>query len=403
MKWGTVGLKELEQDRPLYVGEQINSPINGKPITYFSPTSRFIRTKVSLTAVVVMVDCVLSIVTGIFFFQYFLTNEVNLIYYGRDFSHIIASVLQSVIIVVMNIIYLHIAIALNNFENHRTDTQYEDFLISKIFVFQVVNSFAGLSYVAFIKSFIGVTCTNLNCSMDVADTLSTIFLSSLISRAIIQVFIRRLLQEYKDNKESNGLPSDSAGPTPLEKQYILDSYPPTIGTLIDYAGLVMQFGYTILFVAAFPLAPTMSLISGYVQIRIDGWKLCQAFRRPQPRSAESIGVWEDMIFILTVIAIIYNFALIFFTGHYLINSTWEIRWFLFVILEHVTVVIKFTISFLLSGVPKVVQIQLARQDFLVSKVIRNCEDEKDDTFIQTSVNKNFIIHQNDDDYEDVTT
>ena len=48
-----------------------------------------------------------------------------------------------------------------------------------------------------------------------------------------------------------------------------------------FHSLVIQFGYTVLFVAAFPLAPTMAFISSYIQIRIDGWKLCQAFRRPQ--------------------------------------------------------------------------------------------------------------------------
>jgi hypothetical protein len=62
---------------------------------------------------------------------------------------------------------------------------------------------------------------------------------------------------------------------------VLDEYPQILGTLTDYAGLVIQFGYTVLFVAAFPLAPTMAFVSSFIQIRIDGWKLCQAFRRPQ--------------------------------------------------------------------------------------------------------------------------
>jgi hypothetical protein len=43
------------------------------------------------------------------------------------------------------------AIKLNNFENWRTDTEYEDNLIAKTFVFQFVNSYAALIYIAFIK------------------------------------------------------------------------------------------------------------------------------------------------------------------------------------------------------------------------------------------------------------
>lgn len=40
-------------------------------------------------------------------------------------------------------------------ENHRTDTEYEDNLIAKTFMFQFVNSYASLVYIAFIKEHIG--------------------------------------------------------------------------------------------------------------------------------------------------------------------------------------------------------------------------------------------------------
>lgn len=42
-------------------------------------------------------------------------------------------------------------------ENHRTDTAYEDNLIAKTFMFQFVNSYASLVYIAFIKEHIGQT------------------------------------------------------------------------------------------------------------------------------------------------------------------------------------------------------------------------------------------------------
>lgn len=67
------------------------------------------------------------------------------------------------------------------------DTQYENFLISKIFLFQIVNSFAALGYIAFVKSFLNFVCTQDSCSSDVSSTLATIFLSSLLSRALLQV------------------------------------------------------------------------------------------------------------------------------------------------------------------------------------------------------------------------
>ena len=96
------------------------------------------------------------------------------------------------------------------------------------------------------------------------------------------------------------------------------------GTLQDYLGLVTQYGYTVLFVAAFPIGPTFAFASAYIQIRIDGWKLCQAHRRPIPRTTEDIGVWQDMLEILSALAVLFNMALIAFTGQYLINYTYSV-------------------------------------------------------------------------------
>eukprot|EP01036_Dinobryon_divergens_P029901 gene29901-39071_t len=282
MQWGTVGFQQDEQDRPLFDGIQIQSPVNGKPMTHFPELAKFTRTKLTLTAIFVMLDGVLAIVASIFYFELVLAEPQNrsyFLFYGFDLSKVMSSLLQSASIVALNLAYVRIATRLNNYENHRT-----------IFLFQVVNSFASLSYLAFIKSFLNFD----NCSSDVADNLGTIFLSSLLSRAMLQVFVRKFRQELREQRINGDLPSDSSGPSPIEEQFVLDEYPQILGTLTDY------FGYTVLFVAAFPLAPTMAFISSYIQIRIDGWKLCQ------PKNAEGIGVWQDMIEILGVLAIIYN-------------------------------------------------------------------------------------------------
>jgi hypothetical protein len=48
-------------------------------------------------------------------------------------------------------IYRTIAAYLTNWENHRTQTDYENSLIIKIFLFQFVNSYTSLFYVGFFK------------------------------------------------------------------------------------------------------------------------------------------------------------------------------------------------------------------------------------------------------------
>ena len=100
---------------------------------------------------------------------------------------------------------------------------------------------------------------------------------------------------------------------PIEEQYALDNFLPTT-LLTDYAQLIIQFGYVSLFVATFPLAPLMAYVSNYIAIRIGCWKLCQIYRRPEPRTAEDIGTWGDMLELISFLSVIFNLGLVFVTG-----------------------------------------------------------------------------------------
>jgi hypothetical protein len=56
---------------------------------------------------------------------------------ASPYAGTLASVLNSLQITVLNAWYSRLAIALNQWENHRTDTQYQDALTAKLFAFQV--------------------------------------------------------------------------------------------------------------------------------------------------------------------------------------------------------------------------------------------------------------------------
>lgn len=55
--------------------------------------------------------------------------------------------------------------------------------------------------------------------------------------------------------------------------------------------LVIQYGFTTIFVAAFPLAPLLALFSNLVEIRLDAIKMVRLQRRLVPRKAKDIGQW----------------------------------------------------------------------------------------------------------------
>ena len=94
---------------------------------------------------------------------------------------------------ILNLVYGSVSIQLNDYENHRTDTEYEDNLISKIFIFQLVNSFAALTYVSFIKYFLNIPCVRDDCIGDSASSLSTIFIVRLVTSAVVNVFVQKVI------------------------------------------------------------------------------------------------------------------------------------------------------------------------------------------------------------------
>jgi hypothetical protein len=159
----------------------------------------------------------------------------------------------------------------------------------------------------------------------------------------------------------------------------------------------------------------------YLKIRIDGWKLCQAHRRPIPKTAEDIGMWEAMVEILSNLAIVSNFGLIFYTAKYCVNVTWEMRWIMFILCEHAVFAMRawlamiiddepddvtmqqerYVPSFLQLGSKLIFLVSLYREEFLVSKVMKNEEDDLGDVLEEAAdaENVNVIIENTDYSYD----
>lgn len=71
-------------------------------------------------------------------------------------TSITASVISFIIIMILNTIYEKVAIMITNFELPRTQTDYENSLTMKMFLFQFVNYYSSCFYIAFFKGkFVG--------------------------------------------------------------------------------------------------------------------------------------------------------------------------------------------------------------------------------------------------------
>lgn len=176
---------------------------------------------------------------------------------------IITALLNAVQIQILNAIYNFIAIRLTDYENHRTNTEYEDSLIAKTFIFQFVNSFASLFYIAFVKPYIPDLdpCVG-SCMGELQSSLGTIFLTRLATGSILKLLIPYITQKQREKAESKGKDLDEL--SEVERAFIQQEYHVMLGPFADYANLAIQFGYATMFIAAYPLAMFMSFVSNYV-------------------------------------------------------------------------------------------------------------------------------------------
>ncbi len=154
-----------------------------------------------------------------------------------------------------------------------------------------------------------------------------------------------------------------------------------------------------MFIVAFPLATVLSFVNNYLEMRIEAWKLCQLCRRPEPRASEDIGTWATILEFMGVAAVLINAGLVAFTGSFGENYTWAERIWVFIAFSFSVLFIKFVVSVLVPDVARDTEIQLERQDFIVSKVIRSIGDEGDDEAAKKNFKPNleYSIRITDDD------
>lgn len=410
MFWGMTDFETQEQTRPEFVGREINSPVTGFPILYFSQREKLRAYVTSYLVVLASLVGVLAVLSAAFVMQAFIANRPIATKVGHFFGRpqdgrSIGLLLSHVAIALVSWfgcdLFKGLAVKLNNLENHRTETEFEDNLIAKVFIFRFVISYAPLFYIAVAKNALSVAinsqragCFHENCFDDISRLLATIFIvrvfvgntAGVIVPSVRQVRDRRrrrLAQSSRSDAVEYLDPTDpdksrKRQTTPTEEQFLLDEYPHLLGTFDDYAEIITQFGYVTLFAIAFPLGPLFAFVNNYIKIRFDGWKLCQNKRRAWPMGAEDIGTWQTVLSIMTLLATFTNSFLVTFTGTTFQDFTIFERLLLFTLFEYALLAIKVALEVIIADVPAPVDLQIKRMNFLTSKIIHNERDDEND-------------------------
>jgi len=270
--------------------------------------------------------------------------------------------------------YKKLAIFLNDFENHRTDTEYEDALIVKTTIFNFVNAYLALFYLAFFKpnaNLFGISdsCRNDDCMTEVTIHLGSIFITRVVVGNLQESLFPYFSGKFRMVSEQVFLTEAEAGKKfqQWERESKLDVFE---GTFDEYEEMVIQFGFITLFVAAFPIAPLLALINNLIEIRTDAVRLCALYQRPAPLMAEDIGTWFGVLQAMGVISVMTNSVIIAFTSTILNGEELYVRFITLMVAEHMILFIKFIVAEMIPDIPEDVMLHRMRENYQIEEAAK---------------------------------
>lgn len=341
-RWGLTGLDlQAEPPRPEYLTRLANAKkLKINLVTHLKePTVPFWRVKLpsiilSFTIATFWALIALAVVFGIVLYRMSLITS-DALYEDRTSYRIYvlpitAAIINLICILALNYVYERLAVWLTEMELPRTQTEFDDSLTVKIYMFQFVNYYSSIFYIAFIKGkFVGYPakynkifglrqeeCNPGGCLMELTIQLAIIMVGNQTLNSImemVQPFLIKLYNTYYLKKSSSE--EDVIACNQWTEDYKLSDSEPR-GLCTEYLEMVLQYGFVTIFVTAFPLAPLFALINNVLEMRLDAKKMIKFFRRPVPQRVKDIGVWLPIMNFIGRISVVSNAFIIAFSSHF---------------------------------------------------------------------------------------
>ncbi|KAM8939067.1 anoctamin-3 isoform 2-T2 [Pelodytes ibericus] len=342
--WDLIDWEDEEEElRPQFEAkysklERVN-PITGKPEPFQPFSDKLSRLMVSVSGIFFMISLVLTAVFAVVVYrlvamEQFASFKWHFIKKYWQFATSGTGVcINFMIIMSLNVVYEKVAYLLTNLEHPRTDSEWENSFALKMFLFQFVNLNSSIFYIAFfLGRFAGrpgkynrlferwrlEECHPSGCLIDLCLQMGVIMVLKQMWNNFMELGYPLLQNWWSRRKiKKGGQAVESKMTLPQwEKDWNLQPMN-AHGLMEEYLEMVIQFGFTTIFVAAFPLAPLLALLNNIIEIRLDAYKFVTQWRRPMPARATDIGIWYGILEGIGVLAVITNAFVIAITSDYI--------------------------------------------------------------------------------------
>ncbi|XP_034019164.1 anoctamin-4-like isoform X2 [Thalassophryne amazonica] len=341
--WDLIDWEEEEDEiRPQfeakYSKKERRNPISGKPEPYQAFTDKYSRLIVSTSGIFFMILVVIAAVFGIVIYRVITVSTFAAFGWAliRNNSQVAttgtAVCINFCVIMLLNVLYEKVALLLTNLEQPRTESEWENSFTLKMFLFQFVNLNSSTFYIAFfLGRFTGrpgaylrlinrwklEECHPSGCVIDLCMQMGIIMVLKQTWNNFVELgcpliqnwWTRRRLRREHGQRAKASFPQ-------WEKDYNLKPMN-AYGLFDEYLKMILQFGFTTIFVAAFPLAPLLALLNNIIEIRLDAYKFVTQWRRPLPSQAKDIGIWYDVLEGISILSVITNAFVIAVTSDFI--------------------------------------------------------------------------------------
>ncbi|KAJ8333887.1 hypothetical protein SKAU_G00412060 [Synaphobranchus kaupii] len=284
----------------------------------------------------------------------FLSEHANMV------AVMLGAVLHYLTITIMTRVNRKVALKLCDIEKTRSLAATERSFTVKMFTFQFFTLFSSLIYVAFFLGRINghpggyvriagkwrlEECHPSGCLTDLFIQMAVIM---LLKQTINNVFeflvpwfcswrkkknIKKNLRSmcgHFNRKESKGTEEGSeqyekSNMQNWQRNYSLKEVN-AFSLFNEFLEMVIQFSFTTIFVAAFPLAPLLALINNIFEIRLDAIKMVSLERRLVPKKTNDIGVWTRVLEMIGVLAVIANGLVIGISSDFIPRLVYRYRY-----------------------------------------------------------------------------
>mmetsp|Transcript_9876 Transcript_9876/g.14626 ORF Transcript_9876/g.14626 Transcript_9876/m.14626 type:complete len:1416 (-) Transcript_9876:162-4409(-) len=437
-RWGTLNYEEEETTRPQFKGEYQRCEITKEWVIHYPSWKRWLKYCISLplTAAFTLAVSILILVVhanrDILLARYFeLKKNHGEVTTGFDFSigaigrqgpinsvdlnkenlqdpkfwFLVVGLptLLGLSLPLLNFLLMKVSVTLNNFENYRTESEYRNHLIMKVFSFRFVCYFASLYYYAYFtngtdEKSVESSILRVGASLFIYLTISnwwmfllTIYFPLLIHRWRIYCERLKLRDELRCLEKTNEEDADQTGPKYstevrdqrnrlINKRLLLEQAQSSVweemmlrqhDSFPEYVLAVIQFAYVTCFSVVLPITPLFCLFNQLLMMRLDAYKLCRGRRRPLAQKTGGIGVWENVLHIVTVVAVLTNCSLVALTSSQFVwlgEKLGQLGLFALVVgWEHIMLFIKYLMQSSFPKYPLSVQDALKKERYQISR------------------------------------